>query len=114
MPKILTSQDLLTMIIKGHDISNIYVTNLEYRDRGMFYLCPCKTSLLLSDIFKPEILILDISKEEEAKPAKNGLLSKEALTFLGSCNYITRPHNERQALIVLAKTLYPNTSTDEE
>lgn len=45
---------------------------------------------------------------------KMGLLSREALEFLNSCNWKERNHNERMALIKLAKELYPDEDEYEE
>lgn len=36
------------------------------------------------------------------------LLSFEALDFLKRCNYSEKSHEERMALIKIAKELYPN------
>ena len=45
---------------------------------------------------------------------KMGLLSREALEFLNSCNWKERNHKERMALIKLAKELYPDEDEYEE
>ena len=63
--KLLTGQDLLTMLIKGLDLSNIWVGDpTNVRDKVVtkyFVMCPAK-ELPLVRALDPNIIIIDISK----------------------------------------------------
>jgi len=66
--KLLTGQDLLTMIIKGQDLSNIWVGEFNMDDEKAKSINPNFTMfhaaehLLLAGVLNPNLIILDISK----------------------------------------------------
>lgn len=68
--KLLSGQDLLTMIIKKEDTSNIWVGQSKdikgsIKSPGQYFtMLPLKGHLDVTDIFDPNLVILDLKGEK--------------------------------------------------
>jgi len=109
--KIITSQDLMTMIIQGNKMLDIWFFNPERQgNKNCIVLYPVTTSMSLTEIMDKKVIIVDMSnKKEKEEPTSedDSLLSAKALDFLSRKAYRNSSNEERIGLIKLAKTLYP-------